>query len=150
MDAELSMIAPFLDERGRLTAFPAKNRKRLAALWYLAQKVQPGREYTELEINDILDEWTTFHDPATLRRELYNKHLLDRTADCRAYRRETDHPSRISFHGICDPGKKAERTALKSSGTNPRKQRVRKTRNRHLIRGETERRNVYYGNCIVW
>lgn len=34
-----------------------------------------------MEISDLLDERSTFHDPATLRRELFNKHLLNRTED---------------------------------------------------------------------
>lgn len=88
MDTDLRALAPFLDHSGRLTAFPAKNKKKLMALWYLSQKIEAGRKYTEAEINDLLDEHTTFHDPATLRRELYNKHLLNRTADCRLYRKE--------------------------------------------------------------
>lgn len=92
MENNLSDLLPFLDAKGRLTAFPAKNRKKLAALWYLAGKLEAGREYTEAEINDLLDEWTLFHDPATLRRELYNKHLLDRTADCRRYWRAESIP----------------------------------------------------------
>lgn len=94
---DLSMIAPFLDGQGRLTALPAKNKKKLAALWYLAQKIQLERVYTESEINDLLDEWTTFHDPATLRRELYNKHLLDRTADCKSYWKEAELPTIETF-----------------------------------------------------
>lgn len=69
----------------------------LAALWYLAQKLEPERRYTESEINDLLDDWTTFHDPATLRRELYNKHLLDRTTDGRVYWKEGDIPSLPEF-----------------------------------------------------
>lgn len=97
MDADWSMIAPFLDERGRLTAFPAKHKKKLVALWYLARKIEPERVYAESEINDLLDEWTTFHDPATLRRELYNKRLLDRTADCKSYWKETEIPSLAAF-----------------------------------------------------
>lgn len=97
MDTESSMIAPFLDGQGRLTAMPAKNKKKLAALWYLAQKIEPERIYTEPEINDMLDAWTTFHDPATLRRELYNKHLLDRTADCKSYWKEEDIPAVADF-----------------------------------------------------
>lgn len=32
-------------------------------------------------MNALLDAWTCFHDPATLRRELYNKRLLNRTAE---------------------------------------------------------------------
>lgn len=67
------------------------------ALWYLAQKIESERTYTEGEINDLLDEWIIFHDPATLRRELYNKRLLDRTTDCRSYWKEAEIPSLDSF-----------------------------------------------------
>ena len=68
-----------------MTALPAKHKKKLMALWYLAGKIEAGRQYTEPEINDLLDEWTRFHDPATLRREMYNRRLLDRCADGSAY-----------------------------------------------------------------
>lgn len=81
----LSDLTPFLDGSGRLIALPAKHKKKLMALWYMAGKVEPERQYTEAEINDLLDEWTLFHDPATLRRELYNKKLLKRTPDCGRY-----------------------------------------------------------------
>lgn len=36
MENNLSELRPFLDTQGRLTALPAKNKKKLAALWYLA------------------------------------------------------------------------------------------------------------------
>ena len=81
----LSDLAPFLDQGGRLRSLPAKHKKKLTALWYLAKKLEAGRQYTESEINDLLDAWTLFHDPATLRRELYNKRLMNRTADCSHY-----------------------------------------------------------------
>ena len=97
MENNLSELRPFLDTQGRLTALPAKNKKKLAALWYLAGKLEAGRGYTEAEINDLLDEWTLFHDPATLRRELYNKRLLDRTADCRRYWRADSIPPFNTF-----------------------------------------------------
>lgn len=67
MSAAKGDLKPFLDEAGRLTALPAKHKKKLAALWYLAGKLQAGRQYSEPEINALLDEWTLFHDPATLR-----------------------------------------------------------------------------------
>ena len=86
-------LAPFLDRAGRLTALPAKHKKKLAALWYLAGKIPGDRPYTEPEINALLDAWTGFHDPATLRRELYNKQLLDRTADGRAYQKAASIPA---------------------------------------------------------
>ena len=78
-------LQPFLDAAICLTALPAKNKKRLLALYYLAEKIDGERDYTEMEINDLLNAWTAFHDPATLRRELYNKRLLNRTKDCSRY-----------------------------------------------------------------
>ena len=85
MNGMRSELTPFLDADGRLLALPAKHRKKLLALWYLAGKVEAGRQYTEAELNELLDTWTLFHDPATLRRELYNKRLLNRTADGSRY-----------------------------------------------------------------
>ena len=78
-------LRPFLDEQGRLTAFPAKCKKKLMALEYLASKLAVGETYTEDSLGDLLDRWHTFHDPATLRRELYNNRFLDRSPDGRAY-----------------------------------------------------------------
>lgn len=90
-------LRPFLNAKGQLTALPVKNRKKLAALWYLAEKVEQERTYTEGEINDLLDEWSAFHDPATLRREMFNKHLLNRTEDGRCYWKEQDVPPLTEF-----------------------------------------------------
>lgn len=87
MDAYRELQA-FLNADMRLKAIPAKNRKKLTALHYLSGKFEAGRQYTEAEVNEILDDWTEFHDPATLRRELFNKCLLNRTTDCRAYWKE--------------------------------------------------------------
>ena len=75
----------FLDGEGRVTQFSARRKKRLAALRYLAGKFAPGRVYTEREVNEVLLFWHTFRDPATLRRELYDFHFLNRTPDGRAY-----------------------------------------------------------------
>ena len=75
----------FLDEEGRLTAFPAKRKMKHLALAYLAGKFQPGARYTEKEINQLLEQWHVFHDPATLRWELYHARLLDRKKDGSLY-----------------------------------------------------------------
>ena len=90
-------IRPFLQEDGRLTALPVKRRKQLTALYYLSTKFESDRTYTEGEVNDLLDHWTTFHDPATLRRELFNKRLLHRTADGASYWRAEDIPPLAAF-----------------------------------------------------
>ena len=97
MEQELRALRPFLDADGRLTALPAKERKKRMALWYLAGRLEDGRLYSEPEINALLDEWTLFHDPAALRRELYNKRLVDRTADGGRYWKEKSIPPLASF-----------------------------------------------------
>lgn len=97
MEYDLSAIKPFLDDSGRITVFPTKHKKKLMVLWYLVQKIEGGRKYSEREINDILDEWTVFRDHAMLRRELYNKMLLNRTKDCSRYWRAEKTPSLEEF-----------------------------------------------------
>ena len=79
------MLRGFLDAEGRVTQFPARRKKQLAVLQYLAGKFAPGIIYTEREVNEVLLGWHTFGDPATLRRELYDDHFLNRTPDGRAY-----------------------------------------------------------------
>ena len=36
-----------LDGDGKLTGFPTKRKKKLYALLYLAEKMEPGRDYSE-------------------------------------------------------------------------------------------------------
>ena len=97
MNSMRSELTPFLDGDERLRSFPAKHKKKLLALWYLAGKVEAGRQYTEAELNELLNAWTLFHDPATLRRELYNKRLLERTPDGGRYRRAEPFPDLAEF-----------------------------------------------------
>lgn len=79
------ILRNFLDADGKLTAFPAKRKMKIYCLFYLAEKFESGQEYTERQINDLLLTWHTFADPATLRRELYDYHFLDRSPDGRVY-----------------------------------------------------------------
>lgn len=83
-----TVLRNFLDREGegKLTAFPAKRKMKLYALYYLAEKITPYRDYTEREINELLNRWHSFRDPATLRRELYDYHFLNRSPDGKTYR----------------------------------------------------------------
>ena len=90
-------LRPFLNEQGQLISLPAKNKKKLLAIWYLAERIPARRTFTEAEINDAIDDQTTFRDHATLRRELYNKYLLDREADGSRYRKHEGIPSLPEF-----------------------------------------------------
>lgn len=87
------LLKSFLDPDGKLKQFPAKRKMKIIALFYLAEKIEADRDYTEQEINEILLSWHTFHDPATLRREMYDYHLLDRTRDGRIYHKGSPLPN---------------------------------------------------------
>lgn len=91
------ILRNFLNESGRLTAFPAKRKMKIYCLFYLAQKVEANRDYTEREVGDLLLEWHTFADPATLRRELYDYHFLDRSRDGKIYRLSEKQPTLDEF-----------------------------------------------------
>ena len=67
----------FLND-GMLVRLPAKRKKKIVALAWLAEHIPSGRRYTEKEFNALLDRLHTFHDPATLRRELYDFYFIDR------------------------------------------------------------------------
>lgn len=81
----MKSLKNFLDQEGKLRQFPVKRTMKEQALAYLAGKFQPGQVYTEREVNDLLCQWHTFGDPATLRRELYDARFLDRDAYGRSY-----------------------------------------------------------------
>ena len=86
----LPELKGFLDKDSKLKVWSSrKNRdKQLLALEYLASKFAAGREYSEKEVNEILNQNHTFRDPAPLRRELFLKRLLNRTPDGSRYWRQ--------------------------------------------------------------
>ncbi len=81
----MKSLQNFLDGDGKLKAWPAKRPLKFLALEYLAGKMEKGRRYTEKELNGFLEQWHTFGDPATLRRELYDYRFLDREPNGSAY-----------------------------------------------------------------
>jgi hypothetical protein len=78
-------LARFLDAEGRLRQWPARPRPREQAIRYLAALFEPGRRYSEAEVNALLNARHTFHDAATLRRTLFERGFLDRTPDGASY-----------------------------------------------------------------
>ena len=88
-----TLLKSFLDADGRLTAYPAKRKMKLCALKYLSKFIEKDRVYSERELNELLNEWHTFGDPATLRRELYNHRFINRNANGSEYRLEDIQPT---------------------------------------------------------
>lgn len=79
-----------LDEQGRLTGWPSRRNKlglQRLALERLAAAFDPGRPYTEKEVNEVLKGLHTFGDWALLRRELVEGGFLCRTRNGSEYRR---------------------------------------------------------------
>lgn len=87
-------IKTFLDSEGRLTQFPAKRKKKIITLFYLAEKIEANRQYSEKEINELLCLWHTFSDQATLRRELFDYGFITRSRDGRIYELSDPQPTR--------------------------------------------------------
>ncbi|MDD4290784.1 MAG: DUF2087 domain-containing protein [Clostridia bacterium] len=81
----VEIIKNFLDSEQRLKDYPAKRKMQVACLFYLATKFEPDRKYKEIEINMILKKWNTFGDHATLRRDMIDAKIMQRTDDCREY-----------------------------------------------------------------
>ena len=61
---------------GRLPQVPAKRKRRAGALLEVLSRFEPGRVYTEPEVNEVL--LGVNEDFAYLRRELVNYHYLER------------------------------------------------------------------------
>lgn len=79
-------LRPFVDDDGRLTRWPTRQKVQKQAIALLASRFEPGREYGEREVNELLNAWHAFGDWAILRRALFDWRFLDREADGSRYR----------------------------------------------------------------
>ena len=68
---DLNIIKSYLDADGRIIQMPAKKKKKLYILSYLADCIPENQEFDEKEFNKLLNDLHTFKDAATLRREMY-------------------------------------------------------------------------------
>lgn len=73
-DVDRMLRAYFRD--GRLTVMPRSGSRRLFVLEHIVQLFEPGRRYTEAEVNLMLRQ--VWDDVAALRRYLVDAALLDR------------------------------------------------------------------------
>ncbi|WP_274649231.1 metalloregulator ArsR/SmtB family transcription factor [Paenibacillus humicola] len=74
-----SVIRNFFTAEGRLKHIPVQLKKKLIVLEHLAGKLEPGKSYTEKEINEFILQ---FHpDFATIRRELIMHAFMYREQD---------------------------------------------------------------------
>ncbi|HEY1916198.1 MAG TPA: DUF2087 domain-containing protein [Streptosporangiaceae bacterium] len=68
-------LRPFV-AGGRIVTIPAKRARRLLLLDCVAQEFEPGRQYREAEVDEILKK--IHDDHASLRRHLIDEGMLSR------------------------------------------------------------------------
>ena len=74
-----SVLRNFFSKDGRLRQIPAQYKKKLIALQYMVEKLEPGVVYSEKEINEFIKH---FHeDFATIRREFIMHQFMYREND---------------------------------------------------------------------
>ena len=75
-DAYRKRVIDAFFEYGKLKAIPAQRKKERIILEEIAKAFEPGRIYTEREVNIIIAD---FHDDfCTIRRDMIGEKLMDR------------------------------------------------------------------------
>jgi hypothetical protein len=89
---ERKVLQTFTDASGRITAFPSQQKKYLVLVRYALQAFEPGRRYSEKEVNARLERLS--EDTARLRRSFIDFGFMRREADGSAYWRLEPAPGR--------------------------------------------------------
>ena len=87
-DAYTTKVLKTFFKRGRLTKIPMQQKKLLVILDELIGQFEPGRRYSEAEVNEILAD--TYPDFATLRRRFIEFGYMTRSRDGTNYQRITE------------------------------------------------------------
>jgi predicted transcriptional regulator len=77
------VVNDFSHRNGSLKTIPAQRKKLEAVLRHVVKAFEPGRRYTEKQVNKILSGYHA--DTASLRRELIGYGLMSRADDGREY-----------------------------------------------------------------
>jgi len=81
----MNTIKNFLDEKGRVTKWPAKRSKKIEVVKYISEKFEEDVIYSEKDVNVIIDQWHTYGDYFMLRRGMIEYQLLARTPNGSKY-----------------------------------------------------------------
>lgn len=77
------VLQTFLDANGRLTSFPAQQKKEEAVLRHIIKVFEPGQRYSEKEVKEMLSQFN--EDYARLRRDLVEFGFMNREGGGGAY-----------------------------------------------------------------
>ncbi len=82
-DFDRQVVKKYSSPDGRLMEIPTQEERLMAILRHIVQVFEPGRHYTEKQVNQAL---TRFHeDYASLRRYLVDRQLISREATGASY-----------------------------------------------------------------
>ncbi|MFZ0548823.1 MAG: DUF2087 domain-containing protein, partial [Candidatus Promineifilaceae bacterium] len=73
---ERKVLQSFLDKNQRITAIPAQYKKQMVLVRWMSEKFEPGQEYTEREVNDIIKQH--HEDSAWFRRFMVDHKMMAR------------------------------------------------------------------------
>ncbi|MBN2080840.1 DUF2087 domain-containing protein [bacterium] len=82
--------------KSALTSLPRKDTDKLCLLLALAERFERGRDYAEIEVNEVLQRWLNANSPegnidhVNLRRLMVDFKFLARSSDGLAYRLDPD------------------------------------------------------------
>ena len=82
-----SIVLRFL-EGEQIKQVPTKESHKRYVLKYLASKFESGKNYSEAQVNALIDQWHTFGDYFVLRRELIDSGIMKRLPNGSKYWRE--------------------------------------------------------------
>jgi hypothetical protein len=77
------ILIDYTHQDGSLKMIPTKSKKIIAVLDYLILSFEKGIEYSEVQVNEILDRY--YPDPTTLRRYLIDNGYLGRSKNGSRY-----------------------------------------------------------------
>lgn len=80
---ERKVLNTFLNREGRIKVFPAQEKKFLVLLRHVLKSFEPGRRYTEKEVNEILLGFNA--DTASIRRGFIEYKMMAREGGGGAY-----------------------------------------------------------------
>jgi len=80
---ERKVLNTFLDREGRIKAFPAQDKKFQVLLRHVLKSFEPGRKYSEQEVNEIMLRFND--DTASLRRGMIEYKYMAREGGGGAY-----------------------------------------------------------------
>jgi biotin operon repressor len=76
LDERQKVLATFMDKDGHVKELPVQRKRKLYVLQEILKRFEPGRNYTEKEVNEIIK--AVFEDYCTVRREFIMNNYMSR------------------------------------------------------------------------